>query len=56
MKKKYFDNLFLKIVEIYHFYQEIWSFLINYNYCKLKIIVNDIVNDQYIIVFTVYLL
>ncbi|CAD8058406.1 unnamed protein product [Paramecium sonneborni] len=43
-------------IQVYHFYQEIWSFLINYNYISLSISVIDITQFNYVIQFNVYLL
>ncbi|CAD8052571.1 unnamed protein product [Paramecium primaurelia] len=42
--------------KLYHFYQEIWSFLLNYDYVSLNISVLDITQYNYIVQFKVYLL
>ncbi|CAK67377.1 unnamed protein product (macronuclear) [Paramecium tetraurelia] len=46
----------VKCTKLYHFYQEIWSFLLNYDYVSLSISVTDITQYNYIVQFKVYLL
>ncbi|CAD8060264.1 unnamed protein product [Paramecium sonneborni] len=43
-------------IQVYHLYQEIWSFLINYNYVSLSISVIEITQFNYVVQFKVYLL